>query len=249
MSAMKITDEQKQQYREQGFFVLERVMPEAMVELVRTELDYYMNAIHAEMDRQGTDTLGINHRGKRYFINNRYKETGRLQPFLFSDLMADICRATIGPNAFLFHEQYVVKMAEVGMKFAWHQDSGYVPHDHCEYLSCWCALDDMSEANGTVYMLPYERAGVRRRIDHQKETGTNDLVGYFGDDPGVPVICPAGSIAVFSSVCFHRSGCNTTKKPRRVHLAQYSPEPIMTADRAKLWALADPFLKDGKRVA
>ena len=67
----------------------------------------------------------------------------------------------------------------------------------------------MSVENGTVYMLPYDRAGGKTVAKHQHETGSNDLVGYFGDDPGVPINCPAGSIAVFSSVCFHRSNPNT----------------------------------------
>ena len=40
--------------------------------------------------------------------------------------MADVCRATLGDTAYLFWEQYVVKGAEAGMKFSWHQDSGYV---------------------------------------------------------------------------------------------------------------------------
>jgi len=162
--------------------------------------------------------------------------------------MADICRATLGGDAFLFNEQYVVKCAEVGMKFSWHQDSGYIGYDHREYLSCWCALDDMSVANGTVYMLPHERSGVRGRVEHTKEEGTNDMVGYRGSDPGDPVIVPAGSIAVFSSVTFHRSGANSTNKMRRVYLTQYSAEPIMTKDGTRFWNVALPFLKNGQRV-
>jgi ectoine hydroxylase-related dioxygenase (phytanoyl-CoA dioxygenase family) len=134
------------------------------------------------------------------------------------------------------------------MKFAWHQDSGYIGFPHREYLSCWCALDDMTEENGTVYMLPYDRAGIRTTAEHIQDAETNDRVGYHGSDPGDPVICPAGSIAVFSSNCFHRSGTNTTDKMRRVHLAQYSAEPIIKAD-GSLRALADPFLKGGHVVA
>jgi ectoine hydroxylase-related dioxygenase (phytanoyl-CoA dioxygenase family) len=143
----------------------------------------------------------------------------------------------------------VVKAAEVGMKFAWHQDSGYVGHDHRPYLSCWCALDDMSVQNGTIDVLPFSRAGGKKRIEHVHEPGSNDLVGYHGEDPGVTVVVPAGSIAVFSSVTFHRSGSNTTNKPRRVYLAQYSAEPIMNKDNTKLWGSAHPFLKNGKIVA
>ena len=72
--------------------------------------------------------------------------------------MAQVAQATLGPNAYLFHEQWVIKGAEQGMKFAWHQDSGYVKfYDnstyHKPYLTCWCPLDDVSEENGTVYLL------------------------------------------------------------------------------------------------
>jgi ectoine hydroxylase-related dioxygenase (phytanoyl-CoA dioxygenase family) len=95
-------------------------------------------------------------------------------------------------------------------------------------------------------MLPYSRAGTKTRVDHVKDEKTNDMVGYHGDDPGEPVICPAGSIAVFSSTCFHRSGFNRTPKPRRVYLAQYSPAAILKEGKAII--CAEPFLKDGKRV-
>lgn len=242
-----VSDAQKQAYRDQGFFILERVIPQEHLELLRAEAAHYMDQIHAEMDAKGTDVIGINHRNSRYFIANRYKESGRLKAFLFSDYMAEICRATLGENAYVFHEQYVIKAAEKGMKFAWHQDSGYVGYPHREYLSCWCALDDMTVENGTVFMLPYDRAGQRGTVTHKKETGTNDLVGYFGDDPGDPVICPAGSIAVFSSNCFHRSGSNTTNRMRRVYLAQYSAEPIINP-QGKVHAFADPVLLNDTRV-
>ena len=73
---------------------------------------------------------------------------------------AEVCRATLGDTAYLFWEQYVVKGAEAGMKFSWHQDSGYVGYpDHKPYLTCWCALDDMSEENGTVYVMPFSQNG------------------------------------------------------------------------------------------
>ena len=240
-----VTDEQKKQYEEQGYFIMERVIPQEHLEMLRSELSGAMEQIHKQMDEQKTDVLGINHRNKRYFVT-LFRETGHNAEFLFADYMADICRATIGPDAFLFCEQYVVKAAEKGMPFSWHQDSGYVKIPHKPYLSCWCALDDMTEENGTVYILPYARAGTKTKIEHTKDEKTNDMVGYTGGDPGEPVICPAGSIAVFSSTCFHRSGFNKTNKPRRVYLAQYSPHTILRDGKPTI--LAEPCLKDGQRV-
>jgi ectoine hydroxylase-related dioxygenase (phytanoyl-CoA dioxygenase family) len=159
--------------------------------------------------------------------------------------MSEICRATLGANAFLFYEQFVLKAAEKGVHFSWHQDSGYVRAAHKPYVSCWCALDDMSEENGTVYMLPYARAGSRTRVEHVR-IGT-DMVGYHGSDPGDPVIVPAGSIAVLSSVCFHRSGANKSARMRRVYLAQYSPEPILNL-KGEIASFAEPLLRDGVKV-
>jgi ectoine hydroxylase-related dioxygenase (phytanoyl-CoA dioxygenase family) len=238
--ASVVTDEQAELYRTRGYFVLESVIPQNHLDMLREECAVAIETIHRKMDDLGSDTLGINHRDSRYFVS-LFHESDRVRDFLFSPLMGDVCRATLGPSAYLFFEQYVVKAAEKGMKFSWHQDSGYVPYEHRPYLTCWCTLDDVTEENGTVYVLPYDRAGSRSRVEHTHEAGSNDLVGYFGDDPGDPVIAPAGSIAVFSSTVFHRSGPNTTNHMRRIYLAQYSDAPLLTADGSRPLHFAEPF--------
>ena len=190
---MNITDAQKQQFQEEGYFILENVIPEPLLELLRGECGTFIGQMDAEMDRQDTDVLGINHRNKRYFVSNCFRKQPKLREFLFSDLMADVCRATLGDTAYLFWEQYVVKGAEAGMKFSWHQDSGYVGYpDHKPYLTCWCALDDMSEENGTVYVMPFSHIGVRSWVKHVREEGSNDMVGYFGPEKGSACRCACG---------------------------------------------------------
>ena len=246
MSTIEISQEQRDLYRSEGYMILERAIPPSFLELLRGQCQQAIDRMDAQMDAEGTDTLGINHRGSRYFVANCFREQPELRTFLFSELMADVCRATLGENAYLFWEQYVIKGAETGMKFSWHQDSGYVNYpDHKPYLTCWCALDDMSEANGTVHLLPFSRSGIRSWVQHIVEEGSNDKVGYFGSDPGITVEVPAGSIVAFTSVNFHSSGTNTTDRMRRVYLAQYSCEPITSADGSRLWGNAEPLLLDG----
>ena len=58
------------------------------------------------------------------------------------------------------------------------------------------------------------------------------------------MIVPAGSIACFSSTLFHRSGPNTTDRVRRVYVAQYSAEPILSEDGSRPRILAEPLLID-----
>ncbi len=244
-----VTDAHKAQFERDGYFVLEGVIPSAHLELLRAACQKGIDAIEARMDEQKTDVMGLNVRNSRYFVSGVNKLYPEVREFVFSPLMAEVCEATIGPDAFLFYEQYVVKAAEKGMKFSWHQDSGYVGYEHRPYLTCWCTLDDVNEENGTVSILPYDRAGTRTMVPHSKDPLTNDLVGYFGDDPGIPVIAPAGSIAVFASTVFHSSGFNSTDKMRRIFLAQYSADVIHNADGTGVKNYAEPFLENGTVVA
>ncbi len=248
-----IPQDQVEQYHDEGYMILEAVIPEDMLVMLREECSYFVGYQDAEMDAAGETQRGINHGRNRYFISNRYHISPRMWQFIYSDLMADVCRAALGSEVYLFHEQWVVKAAERGSSFSWHQDSGYVKYgdrntSHRPYLTCWCPLDDVNEENGSVYLLPHSRGGTKNWIaDHDQDEESSDLIGYTGDDPGIAVEVPAGSIVAFTSYNFHRSGANTTPNMRRVYLPQYSAEPILNPEGG-LWAQAVPFLKDGINV-
>jgi ectoine hydroxylase-related dioxygenase (phytanoyl-CoA dioxygenase family) len=247
VSALRITSEQARQFREEGFFVLKQTVPADDLDTLRGECQRFIDERDREMDRLGVDKLDLDCRGSRYFVH-AYGKSAEVERFLSSDLMVRIAQAALGDTVYLFNEQYVVKAAEQGMAFSWHQDSGFIDYPHQPYLTCWIALDDVTEANGTVYLLPYSRAGTRDVVNHVRDEESNDLVGYFGHEPGDPVIMPAGSIACFSSTLLHRSGANTTDRVRRVYVAQYSAEPILTEDGSQPLRLAEPLLIEAKLV-
>jgi ectoine hydroxylase-related dioxygenase (phytanoyl-CoA dioxygenase family) len=248
MGQLSVESSQREQFERDGYFFLENAVSIPQLESLRDESRRFRAQMDAEMDAQGVARIGITHKDNRYFIANRFRESAVLREFLFSDLMAEICRATLGPTAFLFNEQFVLKAAERGMAFGWHQDSGYIGFPHRPYLSCWCALDDMTIENGTVQVLSYGQAGTRDWVCHAQEKATGDMIGYRGDEAGTPALIKAGGMVVFSSTVFHRSGVNVTNQMRRVYLAQYSAEPILKPDGKTLWGNAVPFLENGKKV-
>jgi ectoine hydroxylase-related dioxygenase (phytanoyl-CoA dioxygenase family) len=243
-----ITELQRQQYIDEGFFILERAISDEHLQILRDACDHLIEVMHAEMDRQGTDHIHISHRGKRYHIAKQYDQAPRLAEYVFGDLMAEVCKATIGNSAYLFYDQYVVKAAEKGMKFSWHQDGGYLGFFHRPYVTVWAAVDDMTLENGTASVLPFSTVGVKTLVEHIRDPEIGDKTGYFGDESGIPAIVPAGSLVVFSSVTFHRSGANTTDRMRRAYVTQYSPEPIYKPNTNEPMHLAVPFLDDGEIV-
>ncbi|MGE5351516.1 MAG: phytanoyl-CoA dioxygenase family protein, partial [Acidobacteriota bacterium] len=105
LTEFRVTDEQKRKYQEDGFFILDKVIPDRNLEILRSECAELIRQQDEEMDRQKTDTLNLSRKNSRYFVFLAYKDRPELGEFIFSDLMAEICRATIGPNAMLFWEQ------------------------------------------------------------------------------------------------------------------------------------------------
>jgi len=147
-----ITEEQLEQFHNRGFFTMENAVDPDSLAHLRSHASVAIDRIHGEMDEKGVDTLGISHRNKRYFIGWTYKEHPESYAFMFGPLMEEICRKTLGGTAKYFLDQYVIKAADQGAHFSWHQDSGYIEYDHEPYITCWVTLDDVNEESGTVYL-------------------------------------------------------------------------------------------------
>lgn len=249
VGAMNVMPSQLQQFQGDGWCVLERVIPEHALAALDAACQQQTEQRQTLMDQAGAEILGLTHKNKRYFLPCQNPPGSAIRQFLFSEAMAGVVGSLLGGDAFLFLELFVVKPASAGMPFGWHQDSGYLMgREHEPYLTLWCAMDDMTADNGALHVLPFSRIGTRAILPHAKDKATGDLIGYQGDDPGVVLPMPRGSIAAFSSLLLHRSGPNSTAMPRRAFLAAYSRHPITDA-QGRLWEQAVPFLKNGARSA
>lgn len=241
---------QAQSFKNDGFAVFPGILAGEALELLRAECDAFVAREDARMDAQGVDSIGISHRGKRYFANECQRVVPELRRIVFSAAMAEVCRATLGDTAYFFFDQYVVKGPEGGLPFSWHQDSGYVvgnggPADHAPYLTCWCPLDDATEENGTVRLIPgSHRSGI---IQHERKAGSNDLA-VMPESEGVLVEAKAGDVVAFSSLTLHATGANRSSAPRRVYLAQYTPEAMLNPGTRQLRRNAIAFLQRGEQV-
>lgn len=242
---------QSLQFARDGYTVFDGALRGELLEILRRECDGFIVREDARMDAAGVDVLGASHRGKRYFANECQRERPALRRVLFSAVMADICRATLGPTAYFFLDQYVVKGPDGGLPFHWHQDSGYVvgfggPVEHAPYLTCWCPLDDATQDNGTVWVVPgSHQQGI---VPHEPRDGPGELAAQFDDAGALALEVAAGSVVAFSSRMLHATGSNHTPRPRRVYLAQYTPEVMLNPGTRQLRRNAIPLVLNGHQV-
>lgn len=212
-------------FREQGYCVIENGLSAEEVAALRHATDVLLKE---EPDDDGGGRFRNIGRGEsRRFLRHRHEDFPEVSRFLFSDRMLRLTSALIGDSPHLFNEQFVVKGPKTGASFAWHQDGAYVGFEHQPYLTVWIALDDTKVENGCLYVLPKNLDRDSRLVPHEWDEAGKELVGHDRSDPGVEVVCPAGTIVAFSPTTLHRSGENRTDRHRRAYICQYSPEPII----------------------
>ena len=134
-------------------------------------------------------------------------------------------------DARLYWEQAVAKPPQARTELPWHQDNGYTPLDPDEYVTCWLALDDADLDNGCIWVIPGSHTN--GTVPHHAGSGPF-RVGHDGDEEGVPVPVKRGDVLVFSSLIMHRSGPNTTDRPRRAWIIQFCPRHARSALSGKL---------------
>ncbi len=206
----------------QGYAVLAERINDADLEALRHAAD----ALIAEPAAADGGNHEINRGADRQFLHKRHMDFPDVERFLFSDQMRSVTSIAL-KDPHLFNEQFVVKGPRTGASFAWHQDGAYVPFNHKPYLSVWIALDDTTLENGALSCLPRDLTTQAHIDPHRWDDVGKEKVGYEGAEEGEALPCLAGTMVIFSSLTLHRSGANTTARPRRAYLAQYSDGPIL----------------------
>lgn len=231
-------DSIRTRFRRDGYCIIENALPERELAALRRACD----ALLAEKPDDGGGRFHDIGRGDaRRFLRHRHADLPEVDAFVFGGTMRRLAALLAGDTPYLFNEQFVVKGAKSEGNFAWHQDGAYVGFEHRPYITVWIALDDTTEANGCVYVLPRNLDEDESIVPHRWDAASKEKVGYDGPEFGVAAEVPAGSIVVFSSTTLHCSGANTTGNVRRAYLCQYSPEAIVDPATGQVKHFAKPL--------
>lgn len=113
--------------------------------------------------------------------------------------------------------QFFGKPAYEGSVTPWHQDNGFQQYDPPESLMIWLALEDVDDDMGcVVFAKGSHRLGTVEHIN-SGVLGFSQTVKDPPDSalfPEVKATMKAGGISLHHCNTFHRSGPNTTERPR-----------------------------------
>jgi ectoine hydroxylase-related dioxygenase (phytanoyl-CoA dioxygenase family) len=158
--------------------------------------------------------------------------------FMRSPRLLEVLSTLLGPSGVRLHGSKLnLKAPEYGSPVEWHQDWAFYPHSNDDLLAVGVLLDDATEENGPLLVVPGSHRGPT--YDHHGPDGhfcgAMD-VARDGVDvaTAVPLIAPAGSCSFHHVRAVHGSAENRSAQSRNLLLYEFA-----AADAFPLLGVAD----------
>lgn len=247
----RVTPEQKQQFDEQGYFILHGAFTDAELDTVEAAIDPLEHQHEMAIRAKEEGREGISTADAITFTGHIVKQSPILKSFAAHPVIADVCHDLIGPDVRLYWDQSVYKKSGVPQEFPWHQDNGYTFIEPQQYLTFWIPLVDVDVENGCPWIAP----GLHKLGTLEHWITPIGLKCLEEAEEAVPAPGKRGDIIVFSSLAPHRTGPNLKAGTvRKAYILQYAPDgaEAWTRDGARVPQTDPdrqfPILKDGKRL-
>jgi ectoine hydroxylase-related dioxygenase (phytanoyl-CoA dioxygenase family) len=243
----RLTRDQVNFYRENGYLAGLKVLNEEQLEALRGELAQLVDPSHP--GHELFYEFNANESADPSKILFHALGAWRIKPALHDLLWhpAFVVRAAqlLGGAVRFWHDQIFYKPAHHGGVVIWHQDYSYwtrtTPVAH---ISCWIGLDDSTRANGCVHYVPgshrwplLPRASFASHMDAILDALTPEQRADFKP---VPIELKAGECSFHHSFMVHGSYANETAVPRRA--------VVINAFRAGVVSASDAPLLEGVPV-
>jgi ectoine hydroxylase-related dioxygenase (phytanoyl-CoA dioxygenase family) len=156
-------------------------------------------------------------------IFSPYDQHAAFRDLAHDERLLDRIESLIGPNFNLQHSKLNMKPAKIGSIVEWHQDLAYFPHTNDDLVTTLIYLDDATEENGCLQVLPrhhhhyFDHAGPDGRFAGMIAEDLSD--GRFGRP--VPLAAPAGSVIFMHCITPHSSLPNRSSRGRRTLIYEY----------------------------
>ncbi len=211
-------------YHENGYLVLEDVLSVDELAELRRVTDEFVERSRSVSHHNDVYDLEANHSPERprlRRIKNPIAQHEVYDQALRHQGILDRVEQLIGPGVRRNNTKLNMKEPAHGSAVEWHQDWAFYPHTNDDVLAVGVCLDDMTEENGCMLMVPGSHKG---ELYSHHENGV--FVGAVSEpdfEPGETAKClvKAGGITIHHARTLHASTPNHSAYPRRLLLFEY----------------------------
>lgn len=222
-----LTQEQVQQFHENGYLNGGKVLDDDEVEVLRAEI---MRVIE---ERDRTDipqpvlvrNLSRDDHSPVWQIVNIWQASEPFRRLIYHpQITRAVAQLTGARELRIWHDQIQYKPPQIGGVNMWHQDAPYWPIiQPMTEVTAWVALDDVDENNGCMSMVPGSHLW-GNNIDFLHSLENYDAMpAEFNGHPVRVIRCPVkkGEVHFHHALTWHGSHANRSGRPRRAIALHY----------------------------
>jgi hypothetical protein len=219
----KLSADEVQRYRQDGFVVPELKLPEP--EFTRMK-DVCENIIRDNVGKPDLIRQVAMPRlpGLPQDEGNEYGTT--LFELCLSPSILDPVEQLLGPDIVLFYTFMIAKPPGDGWGVSWHQDAFYSPLRPQNGLSVWIALDDVGPDNGCMHCVPQSKGQglVPHSFDDRpKFTPPHNIdERHFDPETAVDIVLKPGQFSLHDVYTIHGSNPNRSSRRRAGFIIDYA---------------------------
>lgn len=230
-----LTQAQRESYFENGYVLLESIVPMDWIEKVRAVTDEMVERSREIAKSDMVFDLEPGHskdKPRLRRLSSPVEHHPTYWDYASQSVIADIAADLVGPDVKFHHSKLNFKWAEGGEEVKWHQDIQYWPHTNYSPLTIGTYLHDVGEEQGPLGVIPGSHRG--ELFDEYNDKG--QWVGCIDDkdlgrvplDKAEYLMGPAGSVTVHNCRTVHGSKPNMSDLGRPLLLNIYSAANAFT---------------------
>lgn len=231
----QLTDQQIQDYRTNGFIVIENFLtPEELAHWRETITEAVKERAGIKIpgkDIKTGEADGINE-DSDYFAKvfdqllNLWQTNAGVKKLMTDERIGKMAAQLSGAEGIrIWHDQALIKRPWANPT-AWHLDTPFWSFSDKRALSIWVALDDATLENGCLFFIPgshtvtnFDKITIGRNMD-----GLFDIYPQLKNAKPVAVPMKAGSCSFHNGLTVHGANANMTNGFRRAMTCNYMPE-------------------------
>lgn len=210
-----LTAEQVRDFHLQGYLRLEQFLTATELQIMRQVYD---------------DWILTRKAGPKMHFGDLANEVPELRICRFRERAMAMARQLGGMETRVKGEKFMFRPAGHPVESPWHQDWAFASPEHISLgLTFWIPLQDTGIRQGCLWYLPASHLQDilphRNRPDitpgYQKDVDLEADPACFDENEAVPMILPAGGVAIHHANTLHKACPNRSEEPRRACILSF----------------------------
>ena len=231
--ARRLSDEEKEQYKNEGYVTGLPVFSENAVKDLHNWYDELSSKLPPDIDINKT--------------NMWHKASKKFHDLCRTPAILDYVEDLLGPNFVQWGGQFFSKEPKDGSVVPWHQDAQYWPLKPSNAVTVWLAVFDTDEENGAMKVV----SGSHKmgRFVHKKNSAKNLVLDQevsfdqLDETKIVSLNLKAGQISLHNDALLHGSEANNSDRRRCGVTMRFSPTNVK--GDLKIWPFFETQLARG----